>query len=169
MKTYTELYEKIRKKMAAVCGDSAVMSYPVPAEGKKEMVFIYPSATCLIRTRPYAVLLTAMEDGAVLLYQNCYGTDYFAAIGHPFEKKISYQLPESIGGDVKIFKKIQEKLRARYDEVREFAFSEDLSEEQKKTLGEYQEALEEITPPDLMPFYREMGKAFWRWIEDVLK
>ena len=111
MKTYTELYEKIRKKMAAVCGDSAVMSYPVPAGGKKEMVFIYPSATCLIRTRPYAVLLTAMEDGAVLLYQNCYGTDYFAAIGHPFEKKISYQLPESIGGDVKIFKKIQEKLK----------------------------------------------------------
>ena len=52
MKTYTELYEKIRKKMAAVCGDSAVMSYPVPAGGKKEMVFIYPSATCLIRTRP---------------------------------------------------------------------------------------------------------------------
>ena len=105
----------------------------------------------------------------MLLYQNCYGTDYFAAIGHPFEKKISYQLPESIGGDVKIFKTIQEKLRARYDEVREFAFSEDLSEEQKKTLGEYQEALTEITPPELMPFYREMGKAFWRWIEDVLK
>ena len=75
------------------------------------------------------------------------------------KKKISYRLPESVGGDVKIFKKIQEKLRARYDEVREFAFSEDLSEEQKKTLGEYQEALTEITPPDLMPFYREMGEG----------
>ena len=42
MKTYTELCEKIRKKMAAVCGDSAVMSYPVPAGGKKRWFLFTP-------------------------------------------------------------------------------------------------------------------------------
>ena len=172
MKTYTELYENIRKTAAAICGDGAAMSYPVPVSGGergKEIVFIYPTATFLERTRPYAVLMTAMDGGAVLLYQNCYDRDWFAALNHPFGKKISYALPEYIGGDVKVYKELQARLRSLYDQVREFAFAAELTAEQEMILREYLETLRNITPEDLIPFYREMGKEFSDWTEEMLK
>lgn len=56
-----------------------------------------------------------------------------------------------------------------YPLVREFAYQEHCTDEEKETLGRYDRALKAVVNPALYPFYREMAPAFFEWMAEQLK
>ena len=51
----------------------------------------------------------------------------------------------------------------RYAKVRDFAFKQDCSAEEKETLSVYLSSLKVVTSSTLFPFYEEMAPSFFAW------
>jgi hypothetical protein len=169
MKLYNKILPDIRKKVTELCGASSEISFPFIdfVNGiKVEKVFIYPFSTKEMRTRPFGVVTTSMEDGLVLKYENAYLSDFVDTEKYPFETQISYVIPDGIeksAAEHQLEINIVYKL---YEAIRKFAFTEDLSVEQREILEKYYVIFEKTVPASHLPFYEALSKKYMKWVID---
>ena len=164
MKTYTDVFRKVREMVSYLFGDQVSLSYPVPdvTHGVRvERYFLYPAGNTLTRSRPFGILTVEMDNGRLLSFQDCRLRDFMDTDKYPFDQKISYELPRKIG--VKQFKVEQSLINKLYESVRGFAFEENLTDKQKELLSKYWVLLLRSVPASLQPYYQKMGKNFYRW------
>ena len=164
MLEYKVLFPEVKKKVAFLFGDHISLSHPVPdiINGiRAEKFFLYPVASNVQRTRPFGLLTVSAESGTVLSYQNCHLSDFVDTEQHPFEVKISYELPKKIG--IKEFKLEQSLLEKMYEVVREIAFTDSFTLQQQQVLRKYWVVFEKAVPVALMPYYQAMGRNFFEW------
>lgn len=170
MKKYNEILEKNRKVITDLCGNCSI-SFPVPDLVKGilvEKVFLYPSSPVQVKTRPFALLTSAMEDGTILKYENAYVFDFVPTQKHPFEEKISYAIPDGEKKTPKEHRLELELLAKLYEEIRSFVFAESLTAEQKEILTKYYVIFEKSVPAAQLPFYDGMSENYKKWmVENV--
>lgn len=164
MLEYSALFQKVKITAAYLLGDQVCLSYPMPDVINGVLVerfFLYNSGNSTERTRPFALLTVSMESGLIISYQDCRFSDFMDTEKHPFSENISYALPRKIG--VKQYKAEQSLINELYESIREFAFKDELTDEQKEVLGKYFALLSQSVPAALYPYYLKMGKSFFSW------
>jgi len=164
MKKYADVFPEVKKMTAYLFGDQVSLSYPMPdvLRGLRvERFFLYPTGSRLMRSRPFGILTVEMESGRLVSYRDCRIEDFMDTEKFPFQE-ICYELPEKVS--VRQFKETQNRIHSLYESVREFAFGENLTDDQKALLTEYWQLLLRSVPVSLQPYYQEMGKAFYTWL-----
>lgn len=167
MKTYTQILPDIRSKVTQICGTNFGISFPFVdlINGVKvEKVFIYPVSQTEMRTRPFGVITTSIEDGVILKYENAYLFDFVDTEKYPFNKKISYAIPD---GSKKTVKEHQLEINIifkLYEAIRNFAFEEELTAEQTEILAKYYVIFEKTVPSSNMPFYEALSENYMKWV-----
>lgn len=166
MKKYSEILEKNRGIINALGGNSSI-SFPVPdlVNGiLVEKVFLYPTSPMELRTRPFALVTSAMEDGTILKYENAYVYDFVPTQRHSFEEKISYEIPDSEKKSLREHRLELELLPKLYEEIRTFVFNENLTPEQREILTKYYVIFEKSVPTAQLPFYDGMSENYKKWV-----
>ncbi len=167
---YHEILAELKKK-AAYCYDDAVcLSYAVPEieNGiRADKVFLYRNTLDVRRTRPFAVLITAAEDGRILSLTDCRYRDFVDSGKYPFAGKLDYRLPEK--ESVADFEMEQRMIRKMYEAVRLFAFGEGLQPAQRELLEKYRFLFSHAVPTDLLPFYRALSPRFEAWAQKEIE
>lgn len=167
MKTYVQILPEIRNIITQICGANFGISFPIVdlINGVKvEKMFIYPVYPTEMRTRPFAVVTTSMEDGAILRFENAYLVDFLDTEKYPFDKKISYAIPD---GSKKTVKEHQLEINIifkLYEAIRNFAFNEELTAEQTEILTKYYVIFEKTVPSSNMPFYEALSEKYMKWV-----
>lgn len=166
MRKYADIFSEIKDMVGRLFGEQMSLSCPMPdiVNGVRvERCFLYCVSASLQRSRPVGMLMLEMNNGRLLMYQDCRIADFMDTQSHPFEQPISYALPEKIG--VKQFKIEQAELGELYEAIRAFAFADELTREQREQLNRYLALLQHLTPGALMPYYHELGKNFLAWAQ----
>ncbi len=166
MRKYAEILAELRQKLTYCMGENIGISYPMPdiENGTRiEKQFLYRKTLALTRSRPFALITVSMDDGALLSYQDCRFRDFMEPEGHGFNQKINYALPKK--QDVKEYATKQSLLRKMYEVVRQAAFSETLTQQEKELIGKYLSLLREQVPADLLEYYEKAGENFYRWVK----
>jgi len=167
MKTYNKILPDIRNKVTQICGTKCGISFPfvdLINEIKVEKVFIYPISPKEMRTRPFGIFTTSIEDGMILKYENAYLFDFVDTEKYPFDKKISYAIPD---GGKKTVKEHQLEINIvfkLYEAIRSFAFKEQLTIEQIEILTKYYVIFEKTVPSSNMPFYEALSEKYMEWV-----
>ena len=94
MQMYSTIFPKVKREVSELFGDEVCLSEPIPdvtAGIRVERYFLYPMNSSLMRSRPFGYLTTSMENGRVLLYQDCRVRDFMDTKEHPFSEPISYE------------------------------------------------------------------------------
>jgi len=163
---YQEIISELKKK-AAFCYDDAVcLSYAVPEveNGMRvDKVFLYRNSLDTRRTRPFAVMITAADDGRIVSLTDCRYRDYVDSGKYPFSGKLDYRMPEK--ESPADFQMEQSMIRKLYEAVRLFAFEEELEPEKRQLLSKYRFLFEHAVPKDLLPFYQALSPRFEAWIQ----
>ncbi|HHV13114.1 MAG TPA: hypothetical protein GXX75_22845 [Clostridiales bacterium] len=166
MKKYYEILEKNKKVIADLCGNCSI-SFPVPDLVNSilvEKVFLYPSSPAEVRTRPFALVTSAMEDGTILKYENAYVFDFVPTQKYPFEEKINYGIPDGEKKSPGEHRLEMELLAKLYEEIRSFVFEESLTADQKELLTKYYVIFEKSVPVAQLPFYDGMSEKYKKWM-----
>lgn len=165
MLTYAVIFPRLKELVSSICGETAILSYPLPdvENGiRVERSFLYAHGSEIVRTRPFAVVTTAVESGRLLSYQDCRLRDFFDTARHPFSQPIRYELQRKIG--VKEFRLEQDMINKLYETVRRIAFQETIQNEEARQLGAHYLMLEKAVPADLIPYYQAIGKNYYDWV-----
>ena len=88
MKTYADVFRKVREMVSHLFGDQVSLSYPMPdvTHGVRvERYFLYPAGNTLTRSRPFGILTVEMENGRMLSFQDCRLRDFMDTDKYPFE------------------------------------------------------------------------------------
>lgn len=162
------LYQTIRselKRKVALCFDDAVcLSYAVPdvENGiRVDKVFLYRNALETNRTRPFAVLITAADNGRILSLMDCRYSDYVDPVRFPFSRKLDYRMPEK--ESVKDYQMEQQMIYKLYEGIRVFAFDGNLESKKAELLRKYRFLFAHAVPRDLVPFYQALSPRFEAW------
>ena len=169
MMLYQEIIPEIKKKLAYCFDDSVCLSYAVPdIENaiRTDKVFLYQSTLNTVRSRPFAMLSTAADDGRIICFLDSRYQDFMDTGAYPFQKKLNYSLPEA--ESMKDFQMEQRMIRKMYEGVRSFAFQQELNAEQKELLSKYSFLFEHAVPKDLLPFYHGLNPRFYEWMHAQL-
>jgi hypothetical protein len=167
MKAYFEILPELRNKITELCGSNFGISFPfVDLIGgvKVEKVFIYPVSPKEMRTRPFGVVTFSMEDGLILKYENAYVFDFVDREKYPFDKKISYEIPDGGKKTVKEHKLEMDIIFKLYEAIRNFAFEEELTKEQVEILTKYYVIFEKSVPSSNIPFYKALSEKYMEWV-----
>ena len=166
---YQELFSELKKKIACCFDDSVSLSYPVPeiVNGiSVDRIFLYRNTRGPQRTRPFAVLTAAADDGRLLELTDCRYRDFVDSEAYPFSRKLDFSMPEK--GSIEDFEKKQRMLREMYETIRLFAFREDPDPAQRELLAKYRSLFVHAVPRDLLPFYRALSPRFEDWAQKTV-
>lgn len=144
-------------------------SYPVPGRKGKIMVehmFLYPNQPKTVKPRPYAWITVDSETGELLLFHRCIYTDFAENLQIPIGQQVNYAIP--VEGSRKEIRQKQNTFTSIYAQVREFAFSDVVSDSKKELLCQYKELQEQLINKEILPFYRSLSPEFYQWMETVL-
>ena len=149
---------------AAAGYDRFAASFPIPdmINGHQtDRYFLYPNSTAKRRSRPIVWMELDGTSGTVLRMNHCYAADFVNSEEYPFDKLIDYSLTDTtVSAQMARIRRLQ----ALYNDVKIAAFQKELSDEQKNAVMEYTRTLEEAVPVALIPFYHELGRSFFAWI-----
>lgn len=163
--SYKENSERLQETVNAIFGEQTALSYPLPdvVSGGLfvEHHFIYPVGTSLMSGRPFARVTIDMKTGLLLNYKDCRLEDFMDTEEHPLSEVINYELPKKTS--IKTFKATQSLIGKLYEVIRDFAFKEPLTPEEKIILGKYVVLLLTSVPESLVPYYKKTGKSFFSW------
>ncbi len=165
---YSDILSELKRKMAFCFDDSVCLSYPVAGMigGRRvDKVFLYRKAVGTAGLRPFASLVTDAENGDILLLESCKLHDFMDTQQYPLTRKLDYSLPNKTS--VQDFKMEQQMIRKLYEGVRTFAFSNELTAEQKELLEKYTFLFTYTTPRELQPFYEALSPEFTVWAREV--
>ncbi len=156
-------------KVKMLYGENISFSFPVPATEngmKVEKYFVYRMSFEKNKTRPFAIVITAVADGTILEIVNSHFCDFVDTSEYPFEKKISYELSDD-SLTARQMKDLIERANCLYYTVRELFFQKELSENNKAIVVEYKSIVDRITPPSLIPFYNALNPSYVSWLNSV--
>lgn len=162
---YSEIVKELKLKMTFCFDDSVCFSYPVPdvINGiRVDKVFLYRKSVEKMGTRPFALLTTDSNSGEILSFENSRISDFVDSEKHPFSYKLDYSMPEK--ENIQDFKMEQQMIRKLYEGIRTFAFSNEVSPEQKELLEKYTFILSHAIPKDLLPFYEKLSPKYTEWL-----
>ena len=166
MEQYEKTFKALQGKAAALFGDNVVLSYPVPVREKElltERYLLMRMSFSTERTRPFALLTVDAKSGRILALEDAWYRDFICTDDYPFDKKISYAFPKETTPAV--IKKLSREFPALYQTVRELAFRQELSEEEKKTVQAYRNVMMTLIPEGVLPFYKAVGAEFFAWLD----
>ena len=158
--------KKIHLIIKELFGENVALSFPVPCVEnglKTERYFIYRMSFDVMKTRPFAVISILMSDGTILAYRDCRIQDYMDTQSYPFSEKIYYTIPDDSISAVGL-KRAMAEFDELYQQIREFAFRETLSDAEKEAIGKYQAMFDQLVPAALIPYYHGLNEAFFHWI-----
>jgi len=162
---YQDVFAELKKKLAYCYDDAVSLSYTVPdvENGMRvDKAFLYRNALDTRRTRPFALLVTAANDGRIVELTDCRYRDFVDPERFPFTQNLDYRLPSK--QSIEDFKMEQGMLRKLYEAVRLFAFETNLEPGKQELLEKYRFLFEHAVPKDLIPFYRALSPRFEAWV-----
>lgn len=168
MKRYATLFPAIKSRVASLYGENISLSYPVPVCAgtlRMERSFLYPQISSPMRSRPFAAVTTAMDDGALLLYEDCRIRDFMPSPAPNVNERIDYQVPRAATKGAQEFLLEQGMINKMYELVRQIAFSDVLTDAQREVLSKYYSMLEGTVPAALFPYYNALGDDFFKWVK----
>lgn len=163
---YKDLLKKVKRQMTEITGNgySLTPAFVKEENGHKcEVYFAYNLSGKGDITRPYIRLVTDYGTGIILEYRNAHYCEFANADKFPLDGKMSPKVP--IAKSAAEQAELLNKLLSLYESVREFALSEDISDEERKTLAEYRQCLYDTIPAELMAFCVDAEKDFFEWID----
>lgn len=168
MYTSQEIIDRARKQGGFLIGgfERAAYSYPVCGlvGGRlADCFFLTSNAPKTVKPRPAARLVIDAEHGDVLLYERCAAKDFAASTGVAPGTPIDYAAPQPM--PYQALKEARARYLELYEQVRAFAFTDALAEEQKTTLAEFRAVMDSLISPQAMPFYRALAGEFFDWME----
>ena len=164
--SYHSIKKILRKKVSNATGASFVYSPMIPCliDGHIcERVFLY-SAGSGKRSRPYITALISSESGILLEYKNSYGSEFADAEKYPLDAEMDYSVPTA--KTVEEQAELVNKLESYTEKIREIAFKDNLSSDERRTISEYSECLRKTMPNELLSFIMDIEKPFFKWIDD---
>ena len=118
--------------------------------------FLYPIASGPSQSRPFALVISAMNTGTILIVKHCAAEDFVDTAKHPFNEAISSELPEKMS--VKEYKDGMRQLREAYEELRRVVFEG--GEPDEAVSARYLALVERLTPAAHGSYYAAMrGEA----------
>lgn len=96
MIAYDAAANKLRDVLNRIFGESWSLSCPVPGTVNGIAVdkhFLYPIATDSSQGRPFALVVSDMNTGTILMMKHCAAEDFVDTNKHPFNEPISGELP----------------------------------------------------------------------------
>lgn len=167
---YTELLKRIKTQFATIAGTNFSFTPAIVklAHGRKcEVYFAYGISSKEKILRPYIRLVTDFENGLFLEFKNAYYSDFADDKKYPLNMEFNAKVP--VAKSVKEQQALIKNLQTLYTKVRTFAFSKDLSTEDKNTLANYTECLSKTIPADLLNFCKNTEPEFFRWLSSSLR
>ena len=105
--------------------------------------------------QPYARIAADSVEQTLVYYHKVDEKPFASTLPEEFVTKIPYDETYENAADV---------YGDRYCKIREFAFKENPTDEQKTILKEYLQAFDYIIDKELQPFYFELSPEFWEWL-----
>ena len=159
MINYETATSKLKDVLNRIFGESWSLSCPVPGVINSIPVdkhFLYPIASASNQSRPFALVISAMDTGAILILKHCAAEDFVDTTKQPFNEPINSELPEKMS--VTEYKDGMRQLRETYEELRLVIFEG--REPDEAVLARYLALVERLTPAAHGPFYAAMrGEA----------
>lgn len=163
------LFENINKQrngtiFAGVQTELYAISYPVVGmiNGQKvDRFFLYPNTASPRRKRPFAKFALSAEDGKLLEYLDCSVSDFAVKSGISLVESINYSTYEKI--EMRKLIEIKKEYAENYERIRQFAFTDVISEEQKEILEHHSIFEKQIIGDELIVFYRMLSPEYYEW------
>jgi molecular chaperone GrpE len=163
VKTYKNLDRQ--KKVEYFFQKETHFSFPVVVrreDGLYDGLFVYTGKKKDVGPRPHGWVLLSMEEGEIHLLAQCRAADFIDTTRYPLDGEVSMLLPEStVASKVK---RLSGELLETYEELRLFAFDENLSREQVNVVVRYKDLFMRLCPKGLYPFYHSLAPAFFHWL-----
>lgn len=159
MIAYDAAMNKLRDVLNRIFGESWSLSCPMPGVINSIPVdkhFLYPIASDSNQSRPFALVISAMDTGTILIVKHCAAEDFVDTAKHPFDEPISSELPEKMSA--KEYKGGMRQLREAYEDLRRIIFEG--GEPDEAVSARYLALVERLTPAAHRPYYAAMrGEA----------
>lgn len=159
MIAYDAAVNKLRDVLNRIFGEAWSLSCPMPGVVNGIPVdkhFLYPVASGPSQSRPFALVISAMDTGTILILRHCAADDFVDTAAHPFDTPISGALPRKMG--VKEYKDGMRQLRESYENLRRSVFESGTPAGRGETaFEEYLALVEGLTPAAHGPYYAAMG------------
>ena len=165
-KEYSELLKKIKFQFASITSINYSLTPAIVQkvrDNKCEVYFAYNVTREKKILRPYMKLATDFNSGQFLEFKNAYYSEFADDKKYPLNIKFDAKVPTATS--VKEQMELVKNLQSLYEKVREFAFEENLSDEQKKILADYCKVLSETVPADLLNFCKDTEPDYFTWIK----
>ena len=117
-------------------------------------LYSYDNFTKIV-SPPYARIAIDSTENTLAFYYKTDKKPFASTLPENFVSKIPYD---------ETFIKWTAVYEQWYCKIREFAFQENLGDEQKTILKEFLQAFDYIIDKELQPFYFELSPEFWEWL-----
>lgn len=158
MIAYDVATNKLRDVLNRIFGESWSLSCPIPGMINGIPVdkhFLYSVSSEPSQSRPFALVISAMDTGTILIMKHCAAEDFVDTAGHPFDMPISNELPRKMG--VKEYKDGMRQLRDAYEDLRRIVFESGVSAGKgEAAFDRYLALVEGLTPVAHGPYYAAM-------------
>lgn len=168
-KRYEEIQEKVRRQLRVIMGNGYSLTPAILKKkngNKCEVYFAYRISGEGDISRPYIRVVTDYETGVVLEFQNAYYHEFADNSRFPLDSRLELKVPTAKTAAQQ--KELVKQLCLLHEKVREFAYSESLSQEERKTLTKYRECFRDTVPAELMVFCADTEKEFFEWMDRLL-
>lgn len=168
-KDYKDILLKVKKQISDIMGDGYSLT---PAIVKKnggnrcEVYFAYSIHRRQGISRPCIRIVTDYETGVIVEYQNANYFEFADIEKYPLDKMMKSEVP--VAKTAQEQSEILNELYSLYASVRQFAYSDVLSNEEKNMLERYRECLYKAVPTELMAFCSYTEQEFFAWMNDEL-
>lgn len=167
---FTRIYRDLdqQKKAAFLFEKDSLFSYPVIVRREDSLydgMFVYRGESPKKKDtalRPHGWLLLSMDSGEVALMAECKAADFIGTVEYPLDETVSMKLPDTT--DASKVKRLAGELFEAYEELRQFAFAEQLSREEVAAVVRYKDLFMRLCPKGLYPFYHALAPAFFHWL-----
>lgn len=155
MIAYDAAMNKLRDILNRIFGESWSLSCPMPDVINGIPVdkhFLYPIASDSNQSRPFALVISAMDTGTILIVKHCAAEDFVDTAKHPFNRPVNGELPRKMGA--KEYRNGMRQLREVYEDLRRIVFEGGAPDE--TALERYLALVEGLTPAAHGPYYAAM-------------
>lgn len=160
MIAYDAATNKLRDVLNRIFGESWSLSFPIPDvinDIPVDKHFLYSVSAGVSQSRPFALVVSAMDTGTILVLKHCAIEDFVDTAGYPFDTPIRNELPQKMG--VKEYKDGMRQLCETYEDLRRIVFENKApAENGEAAFDRYWAMVEGLTPVAHGPYYAAMRR-----------
>lgn len=155
MIAYDIATHKIRDVLNRIFGESWSFSCPIPDVINNIPVdkhFLYSISSDTNQSRPFALVISAMDTGTILILKHCAAEDFVDTTVYPLNTLISNEFPKKMS--VKEYKDGMRQLHDAYENLRQIVFKNRTpAEKGEATFDHYLALVKGVTPISHVPYY----------------